>query len=91
LATVISDIRMPEIASHQGSWGEQSCPRGATALHSVSVNWTPANFQLRSGTLPLSYRSPSEIFFANAWVSGDVMMCRWGVIEEPTIGDKRFS
>ena len=40
LATEISDMPMPEIASHQGSWGERSCPRGATALHSVSVNWT---------------------------------------------------
>jgi len=39
LATAISVIRMPEIA-YRGSWGERSCPRGATALHSVSVNWT---------------------------------------------------
>jgi len=30
---------MPEIASYRSSWGERSCSRGATALHSVSVNW----------------------------------------------------
>jgi len=40
LATAISGIPMPEIASYRGSWSERSCPRSATALHSVSVNWT---------------------------------------------------
>jgi len=40
LATAISVIPMPEIASYRGSWGKRSCPRGATALHSVAVNWT---------------------------------------------------
>jgi len=40
LAAAISGIPMREIASYRGSWGEWSCPRGATALHSVSVNWT---------------------------------------------------
>jgi len=48
-------------------------------------------FQLRGGTLPPNYRHSSEIFFANALVSGDVVMRRWGVTEEPTIGDKRLS
>jgi len=40
LATAISVIPMPEIASYRGSWDKRSCPRGATALHSVAVNWT---------------------------------------------------
>jgi len=40
LATAISGIPMPEIASYRGSWGEWSCRRGATVLHSVSVKWT---------------------------------------------------
>jgi len=40
LATAISGISMPEIASCRGSWGERSYPRSSTALHSVSVNWT---------------------------------------------------
>jgi len=31
---------LPEISSYRGSWGERSCPRGAMALHSVSINWT---------------------------------------------------
>ena len=90
LATAINDIPMPEIASYRGSWGERSCPRGSTALQSVSVNCT-LNLPIERRTLRLSYRHPSEIFFANTWVSGDVMMCRWGVTEKPTIGDKRLS
>jgi len=32
-----------------------------------------------------------QIFFSNAYVSGDVMMCHWGVTEEPTLGDRRLS
>ena len=31
---------MPEISSYRGSWGERSCPRDATAFHSMSVNLT---------------------------------------------------
>ena len=29
-----------------------------------------------------------EMFFVNAWVPGDVMMCRWGVAKNGTIGEK---
>jgi len=33
-----SEVR--NFAWHRGSWGERSYPRGATALHTVSVIWT---------------------------------------------------
>jgi len=38
----------------------------------------------------VSYRRPSKILVANAYLSGDVMMCRWSVTEEPTIREKRI-
>ena len=65
-------------------------PKGPYGV-ALSVGELDTTFQLRGGTLPLSYRHPSEIFFVNAWVSDDVMMCRWGVTKEPTIGDKMLS
>jgi len=34
-----NDMPLPGISSYRGSWGERSCPRSATAFHSVSVNW----------------------------------------------------
>jgi len=46
---------------------------------------------MRDESLSLSYRYPNKIFVANAQVSGDAMMCRWGVAAEPTIGDKRLN
>jgi len=56
---------MLEIASYRGSWGERSCPRGATALHSVSVNWTHSlPIERQNSTTELRLRS--EIFFPNA-------------------------
>jgi len=51
----------------------------------------------RTPKLPIDRRAlyvladPIEIFVANAQVSGDVIMCRWGVIEESTIGEKGLS
>jgi len=50
-----SGMSMPEIVSYRGGWGERSCPRGATAFHSVSVKWTH-NLPTVRRTLPLSYR-----------------------------------
>jgi len=48
------------------------------------VDRTP-NLPIESGTIR---RRPNEMFVASACVSGDVMMCRWGVAKESTIGEK---
>jgi len=46
LATAISGMPKPEIAFYRGSWGERSCPRGATASHSVSeLDTQPSNWE----------------------------------------------
>jgi len=37
-------------ASCWGDWGERSCPRSATAIHSVAVDRTP-NLPIRRRTL----------------------------------------
>jgi len=50
------------------------------AIHSVAVD--------RTLNPPIE---PNESFVANAYVSGDVMMCRWGVAKEPMIGEKGLS
>jgi len=31
-----------------------------------------------------------EMFVTNAWVSRDVVMCRWGVAKNRTIGEKEL-
>jgi len=36
----LAACRRLKYASYRGSWGERSCPRSATAIHSVSVNRT---------------------------------------------------
>jgi len=41
-------------ASWRGGWGECSCPRSATAIHSVAVDRTP-NLPIERRTLSLSY------------------------------------
>jgi len=64
LATAISGIPMREIAFHRGSWVERSCPMGATALYSVSVNWTH-NLPIERRNFTTELSPPSEIF-ANA-------------------------
>ena len=30
-----------------------------------------------------------EMFVVNLWVTGDVMICRWGVAKNGTIGENR--
>jgi len=59
----------------------------ATAIHSVAVDRTPNLLIAR----PTSHRRPNESFVASAKVSGDVLMCGWGVAKEPTIGEKGLS
>ena len=51
------------------------------------VNRTP-NLPIEKGTIRCR---PNEMFVANAYVSGDVMMFRWRVAKESTIGEKRLS
>jgi len=49
--------RSPKCASCQGGWGERSCPRSATAIHSVAADRT-ANLPIGRRTLkPLCYCS----------------------------------
>jgi len=58
-------------------------------IHSVAVNRTH-NLPIESRTLPLSYRRPSEICVAPAWVSGDVMINSWGITEETKTREKKL-
>jgi len=55
----------------------------------VAVNRTH-NLPIESRTLPLSYRRPSEICVAPAWVSGDVMINSWGITEETKTREKKL-
>ena len=57
-------------ASYRGSLSKRSYPRSTTASLAVSVNWTHSLLFERR-TLSLGYRRSSEIFVANALVSGE--------------------
>ena len=86
LAKVIGGMPMPGTAS---SWGERSCPRSATVFNSVSLNWTH--------NLPVMRRTLYHWGIATLTKSSSplprshVMMCSWGVTEEPTIRKKGLS
>jgi len=64
--------------------------RSATAIRSMAVDRIP-NLRIEWDTPTVRYRRPSEVFVANAQVSGDVMMCRSGVTGEPTTREKGLS
>ena len=79
---------MPEICFFPGQLRRRILPKGRYGdSPSASEPDTQPSY-CEANTLPLSYRRPSEIFVANAYVSGDVMMCHWGVTEQPTIREK---
>jgi len=59
-------------------------PNSATAIHSVALDRT-LNPPIGRQT---SHRLLNEPFVANTSVSDDVMMYRWGVAMERTIGEK---
>ena len=59
------------------------------SVRELDICLQPSNWEV--DTLPLGYHRRSEIFVANAYVSGDVMMCSWGVTEKPKIREKRLS
>jgi len=73
LATAISGIAMPEITFYRAVEASDLA-QGALWRFNQCRGIGHTTFQLRGGTLPSSYRHPSEIFFANAMVSGDGMM-----------------
>jgi len=83
VATAISGTTTPEICFLPGQLRRTVLPKeryGDSLSVSESATATqPSNWE--ADTQPLNYRCPSEIFFANAWVSGDVMTCSWGVAE----------
>jgi len=81
-------------ASYRGSWGERCGPRSVTAIYSVAVDRTP-NFPIKRRTLHhwsiTATPKCSSCLGVNCQLSGDVVMCRWGVTEEPTIGETVLS
>jgi len=50
-------------------------------LYTQLSNW-------EADTLPLGYGRRSKIFVADAYVSGDVRTCRWGVTDKPKTREK---
>jgi len=58
--------RSLKCASCRGGWGERSCPRSVTAIHSVAAD-RPPNLPIGRRTLkPLCYCRPSS-FFCNSF------------------------
>ena len=81
LETASSGNPTPELCFLSGRLRWTLFPKSATAIHSVAVDRTP-NPLIERRT---NHRRPNETFVANAEVSGNVRMCRWGVAKEPTI------
>ena len=72
------------MASCQGSWCACSCSRSATAIHSVSVNWTP-NLPVERQSL-YHWASPAPAISSPPMSSCHVMLwCAVGAGAEPDI------
>jgi len=91
LATAISRIPTHEICFLPGQLRRTILPKEhhGESLSGFELDTQPSNWE--ANTLPLGCRRHSEIFVANAWVTGDVMMCNWGVTEKPKIREKGLS
>jgi len=90
LVTAISGMPALEICFLPGTLRRTILPKERYG-DSLSVGESDTQPSSWKDPLPLSYRHSSKIFVANPQVSGDVMMCSWGVTEEPTIRDKWLS
>jgi len=79
LATAFSRIPTPEICFLPGQLRRTILPKEhhGESLSGFELDTQP--FDWETDTLSLGYRRSSEIFVANAEVSGDVMACSWGV------------
>jgi len=91
LATAISGMPMPEICFLPGQLRLTILPKvhHGESPRVCELDTQPSNWE--ADTLPLGYRRRSEIFIANAEVSGDIMTCSCGVTEKPKIWEKRLS
>jgi len=71
LATAISGMPRPEICVLPEQFRLMIFPKEhhGESLSVCELDTQPSNWE--ADTLPLGYRRPSEIFAANAWVSGE--------------------
>jgi len=76
LVTASSSKTTPKLCFLPGRLRLTLFPKSATAIHSVAVDRTP-NPPIERRT---SHRRLNESFVANAEVSRDVMMWRWGLL-----------
>jgi len=87
----MSGMPTPEICFLPGQFRLAILPKEhhGESLIVCELDTQPSNWE--ADTLPLGYRRRSEIFFADTYVSGNVMMCSWGVTEKPKIREKGLS
>jgi len=91
LTTAISGMPTFEICFLPGQFRRTILPKEhhGKSLSVCELDTQPSNWE--ADALRLGYRRSSEIFVANASVSGDVMMCSWGITEKPKIRAKGLS